>query len=199
MLWLHQRARSRIIQPSPVFNRGVASDGVYLCCTLEEVSRALSALLGKPKYGGGVNEAVLVQEFADGEEYAVDTVARDGDIKVVALWRYHKLPANGAPFVYQCSELISVAGEEERAVCDYCLSVLQAQGLRWGPTHTEIKHSNRGPLLIEINARWHAQDFPALVRACIGYDAVSSTLDTVFHPGTVRPPPLLYILDIDNI
>jgi hypothetical protein len=27
-------------------------------------------LLGKPKYGGGVNEAVLIQEYADGPEYA---------------------------------------------------------------------------------------------------------------------------------
>lgn len=54
----------------------------------------------------------------------------DGEIKVVALWRYKKFPANGAPFVYQCSELISSAGPEEAEVCDYCVSILKAQGLK---------------------------------------------------------------------
>jgi hypothetical protein len=62
---------------------------------------------------------------------AVDTVAMDGDIRVVALWRYHKLPMNGAPFVYQCSELIAADDDETNAVCDYCVDILKAQNLRY--------------------------------------------------------------------
>jgi hypothetical protein len=41
--------------------RGVASDGVYCCETMEEASAAFEALIGSPQYGGGVNDAVLVQ------------------------------------------------------------------------------------------------------------------------------------------
>lgn len=37
----------------------------------------------------------------------------NGEIKVIALWKYKKLSANGAPFVYQCSELIDVNSDEE--------------------------------------------------------------------------------------
>lgn len=160
--------------------RGVASDGVYMASSLVEAEKAFYSLIGKPKYGGGVNDAVLIQEYADGPEYAVDTVAMDGEIKVVALWRYRKLPANGAPFVYQCSELVDVATQMEQRVCDYCIAVLQAQNLRWGPTHTEIKYTKDGPRLIEINARWHAQHFYPIVKACLGYDAITSTLDAYF-------------------
>jgi hypothetical protein len=137
--------------------RGVASDGVFCCNNLIEAQSAFQALIGQPQYGGGVNDAVLIQEYADGTEYAVDTVARDGQIKVIAIWKYAKFPANGAPFVYQCSELVSADGEVEAAVCDYCVDVLKAQRLRWGPTHTEIKYTTNGPRLMEINARWHAQ------------------------------------------
>lgn len=169
--------------------RGVASDGVYVCRTEAEVQHAFESLFGKPKYGGGVNDAILMQEFAEGPEFAVDTIAQDGHIKVVALWKYHKLAANGAPFVYQCSELISVNSDMEREVCQYCMDILKAQGLRWGPTHTEIKYTRTGPKLIEINARWHAQHFLPIVQACLGYDAVSTTLDTIFQPGNFQAIP----------
>jgi hypothetical protein len=147
--------------------------------------------LNKPRYGGGLNDQVLIQEFADGPEFAVDTIAQDGNIKVVALWKYHKLEANGAPFVYQCSELISSEGAVEQEVCDYCLDVLKVQDLKWGPTHTEIKYTSKGPRLIEINARWHAQHFPPIVDACIGYDAITTTLDAFFYPEKFNAIPRL--------
>ena len=67
-------------------------------------------------YGGGINEKVLIQEYADGEEYAVDTVSMDGTTKAVALWKYHKIPINGAPFVYQCTELVPISGPVEEKI-----------------------------------------------------------------------------------
>lgn len=167
--------------------RGVASDGVYLCSSDDDIRHAFSSLYGKPKYGGGVNDYVLIQEFADGDEYAVDTVAQNGEIKVVALWKYHKIAVNDAPFVYQCTELVDVSSNKEEEVCEYAIKILQAQGLKWGPTHTEIKYTSKGPRLIEINARWHAQNFPPLVQRSIGYDAVTVTLDAFFNPGNFVP------------
>jgi len=119
------------------------------------------------------------------------------------------LPVNGAPFVYQCSELIPVTTQEEHEVCDYCLSVLRAQGMLWGPTHTEIRHTGSrvskghipavgGPRLIEINARWHAQHFLPVVRKCLGYDAVVATLDSYFEPGELSIYALKFILNVYN-
>jgi hypothetical protein len=195
--------------------RGVASDGVSLCRSLDEAEAAFHRLFGKARYGGGRNSAVLVQEYAEGPEYAVDTVvssrvrlrkrsflqfcfesaqilfcfhcflqARDGEIKVVALWKYTKKEANGAPFVYQCTELVSAEGEDERAVCDYCVSALQALDLRWGPAHTEVRLTAAGPRLVEVNARWHGQNFVPITRRCLGTDAITATLDAYFKPGT---------------
>lgn len=39
--------------------------------------------------------------------------------QVVALWRYRKKAANGAPFVYECSELVACASPEEQMVRAY--------------------------------------------------------------------------------
>lgn len=173
--------------------RGVASDGVHLCTTLAQAKACFQSLLGAPKYGavGERQEAVLVQEFAEGEEYAVDTVTCDGETKVVALWRYSKFPANGAPFVYQCSELVGDADTEEcRAVMDYTVKLLAAQGLKFGPTHTEVKYSpTKGPRLMEINARWHAQHFSPITRQCLGNDAVELTMEAFFRPDNFAALP----------
>ena len=43
----------------------------------------------------------LLEECLAGDEWAVDTVSRDGAHKCVALWRYDKGEANGAPFALQ--------------------------------------------------------------------------------------------------
>lgn len=102
---------------------------------------------------------------------------------MLAVWKYQKLPANGAPFVYQCTELVSSADPAVQGVSDYCVNVLEAQGLRWGPSHTEIRLTADGPRLMEINARWHAQNFVPVVRRCLGVDAVTATMDSFFDPG----------------
>lgn len=165
--------------------RGVASDGVYLSRDIQSAEEAFLKLINQPRYEGGTNEAVVVQEFIDGQEYAVDTVSMNGQVKVVALWKYSKFAANGAPFVYQCTQLVSKLDSEAESVCDYCIDLLQGLGVRWGPTHTEIKcDPMMGPRLIEVNARFHAQNFVEIVRACLGYDAVTLTLDAFYHPGT---------------
>eukprot|EP01038_Epipyxis_sp_PR26KG_P006279 gene6279-8646_t len=182
-LWNEENDRTEnlcVIKPY----RGDASDGVFLCKNLEEAETAFGKLFNKPKFGGGINEAVLIQEFADGVEYAVDTVAMDGEIKVIALWKYGKFSVNNAPFVYQCTELVSSnkGGIE--------IEVLQAQPVRWGPTHTEIKYTKNGPRLIEINPRWHAQHFSPITRACLGNDAVTATLDGFFEPDCFQKLPI---------
>ena len=109
--------------------------------------------------------------------------AKDGVIKVIALWKYEKISVNGAPFVYQCTELVSSEGAVESEVCAYCIDALAAQGMRWGPAHTEIRYTANGPRLIVINARWHAANVVPVTRQCLGTDAITATLDACFDPG----------------
>ena len=144
---------------------------------------------GANTYGGGVNENVLVQEYAEGEEYAVDTVSMDGVVKAVAVWKYHKKPMNGAPFVYQCTQLVPCDGPMQEEIVQYCLDAVRTAGIKWGPTHTEVRMTAQGPKLIEINARWHSANFVQICRECIGFDAISATLDAYFDPKAFNSLP----------
>lgn len=69
------------------------------------------------------------------------------------------------------------------SVCAYCLDALTALGVAWGPTHTELKVTAEGPRMIEVNARWHAQDIVPVSRYCLGTDSLISTIDAFTNPG----------------
>ena len=73
--------------------------------------------------------SVLLQEQLEGVEWVVDTVSRAGEHKVVALYRYDKGAANGAPFVYFGMEPMPAAGAAADSICDYATAVLDV--LRW--------------------------------------------------------------------
>ena len=68
-----------------------------------------------------MSNAVLVQEWIEGVEYAVDTVSRDGEHKVTAMWKYDKRPVNGGPFVYFCTELEGFRVYDYPASTKYCV------------------------------------------------------------------------------
>lgn len=44
-------------------------------------------------------------EYLDGVEYVVDSVSRDGEHRICAIWEYDKRRANGTNFVYFGMEL----------------------------------------------------------------------------------------------
>mmetsp|Transcript_6163 Transcript_6163/g.20093 ORF Transcript_6163/g.20093 Transcript_6163/m.20093 type:complete len:462 (-) Transcript_6163:193-1578(-) len=148
--------------------RGVGSDGVRVCESVEEAEEAVRSLLATERYGTfEKNEYVLLQRRLRGEEYAVDTVSRDGEHKVVAVWRYDKRRiAKDAPRVYFCSQLVS---EYPATLEPYVKRALTALDHRNGPTHTEvIDDLEQGPTIVEVNARFHNQDFAPLTSRMLG-------------------------------
>ena len=80
----------------------------------------------------------------------MDTVSRDGQHKVVALWLYDKGSANGAPFVYFSAEARGAEGTREEALIEYACAALDALAWRWGPSHIELKMTTTGPRLVEV-------------------------------------------------
>lgn len=183
---LHSASGSRRVVVKPF--RGVGSESVYRCDSVDEVQAAWEAITATQVYGAAERHAtVLVQEFLDGAEYAVDVVSRDGAHKVVALWRYVKQPANGASFCYFRTELIDATMDSAvDDICRYVASSLTALGVRWGVSHSEViipKDDDRGPMLIEVNCRQHNMDFLPIVMACVGYNALDLTLAAMFGGG----------------
>ena len=196
--------------------RGSASVAVSKCASRSVLLDKFRSTLGVPGYANGtVSDAILVQEFLKGEEFAIDTVSRRGEHKCVANWRYEKKPLNGGDFVYVGTILMEDkeiaytipndnssnninSNIEKRSFSlvdvlnDYAISVLNALEITEGPCHLEVMMTETGPVLIEANCgRWHVDDFIVLSNLCIGYNAVNVALDACLSN-------LIDILDVEK-
>ena len=179
--------------------RGVASDRVALCRTLEDVPGAVQAILDSTVFGtyDMKHDAVLLQEYVDGTEYAIDVVSKDGVHKVAALWVYDKTSTSDDgvtnPFAYLSGKLVS-DDEHATAVMDYAEACVTALGIQWGMTHSEVKVRSDGSIrLMEVNVRQQNDNFMPLCDACLGYNAMDLCLsayldqDGLFEAVPPRP------------
>ena len=167
------------------------SDDVTLCHSLADVQKAFGNIMGKTNGLGLVNQAVLVQEYLEGLEYVVDTVSRDGVHKVAALWVYDRRPANGADFVAHGQRLLHADDEHCPALVTYMKKVLDALGIRHGPTHGEVKWFKGEPVLVEVGARCHGGDglWLDLEDECFGGNQAKRAVDAYLFPDDFKAMP----------
>ena len=164
----------------PVESAG--SDGVKLCHSFEEAKEHFNILMNSQQRvgGDGCHGAVLCQEFLRGKEYVVDHVSRDGVHKTTMCWVYDKRPANGAAFVYYGCIPVDAESEDGKIIIPYIRGVLDAMGLKNGPSHGEVMMTDDGPCLVEMNCRCHGGDgnWVPLGRGLTGgYSQVDVTID----------------------
>merc|ERR1712061_664031 len=171
------------------------SDGVYKCRSKDEVQKACDAIVGHCNATGSFNSEVLVQEFLSGIEYVVDSVSKDGQHKVVAVWEYDKRAVNGAPFVYFGMKLLDPQCEVAQQLINYMAGsggVLDALGFQNGPGHAEVKMEANGPCLVEVGARCHGWSgtWLSLVNECVGpHNQVQVTMDVYLDNATFDALP----------
>ena len=161
--------------------RGQASVRVGLARTADEARALFERVLELPvtlDEDADVS-SVLLQENLQGEEWVVDTISREGEHKVMAIWRYEKGEANGAPFVYFGIEPVGTGSARAQQVAVYATKVLDALRWRWGPVHMEVmwvespradgSGEERGPVLVEANCgRLNGEEFKLLAEVMYG-------------------------------
>ena len=184
LAWVRAGGFGRVVV-KPLKSAG--TDSVAICEGEDDVRRACEAILGKTNQLGLANDAVLVQEFLHGTEYALDAVSLDGRAHFTAIWRYHKVTVNGVAFVYDRDELVPCTDAAGEALCAYTRQVLEALEVRHGPSHTEVMLTPEGPALVETGTRLNGITTPALHARCVGYGQLDLTADCyVDHPAFER-------------
>jgi len=141
------------------------TDGVSIARDAAAIETAFAANLGRPNALHGANEELLVQELLEGTQLFVNSVSWDGIHHVSEVWRDNKL-RRGANFIYDYEELLPPYGEQQDQVVPYVESVLDALGIRFGPAHTEVMLTPRGPVLVESGARMHGSVPDEIVDRC---------------------------------
>ena len=160
---------------------GTGSRGVRLCGSAGEVRRHVAVLLAQhhDERGRPTLPAVLVEEYVRGPEVSVETFGTD----VVGITAKHLGPA---PWFVETGHDHPGAVADGERIGAVAVSALGALGLGFGPAHTEIRLSARGPVVIEVNPRLAGGRIPTLVRLARGLDLVGATVDAVV--GASSPP-----------
>lgn len=130
---------------------------------------------------------VLVEELLDGPEFSVEsvTLAR-GVTRIVGITRKHLSPL--PYFVEMGHDYPAALTDEERLSIEACvLRALDAVGFDFGPAHTELRLTHRGPVIVEINPRLAGGMIPELVRLATGIDLIDAYLRLLVGDDTELP------------
>lgn len=172
-------------------NASAGSDDVFLCKNIDEVRAAFDCINGAINEFGEVNEGVLVQEFLEGTEFVVDSVSRNGEHKVIAIWQYDKRSLNGQFNNYFGMQLRAVTTELEEALVAYNAEVLDALHINHGPSHAEIFVTRDDIVLVEVGARIHGGHgtWKPLAQAAYGYNQIDETVNAYMRPDLFEALP----------
>lgn len=162
--------------------RSAAGDGVFFCDTPEESIAAFRKISGATNMFSRPNAGVVAQEYLRGTEYMVNMVSRDGLHHVAEIWRTTRISANGVLDLGDTAYLMPRPGEVQDQLAEYAVRVLDALGIRHGPSHVEVKLTNSGPVLIEMGARICGGNLPYYAKVALGESQLDWTVDAYLRP-----------------
>ena len=95
---------------------------------------------------------IVVEEFMEGPEVSVETLAVDGDVHVIQIT--DKL-TTGAPYFVEMghSQPSQLSKEIQMRIKQVAIAANKAICIQNGPSHTEIKVTKNGPKIVELGAR----------------------------------------------
>lgn len=159
----------------PVLSSG--SEGVKLCYSPSEVFSHSKNLLKIKKNSRGQKNPlyVLIEEFAIGDEYSVESIG-DHNINIVGITK--KYVSKEPYFVEIGHDYPAILKKKsENKIIELTKSALKTLELDWGPSHTEIRLTKDGPKIIEINPRLAGGMIPKLVKLSQGIDLIKNSLN----------------------
>ena len=116
------------------------------------VFRRVAAIIAGCSPNGG-RRSLLVEDFIDGEEVAVEALLRRGELEVLAIFDKPD-PLNGPFFeetIYVTPSRLPDA--TQRLVAQTTARATRALGLTDGPIHAELRLNRDGPWVLEVAAR----------------------------------------------
>ncbi|WP_394832683.1 ATP-grasp domain-containing protein [Pendulispora rubella] len=148
--------------------KSAGTDNVHIVRAGQDWRPVFAQILGVINKMGLHNEAVLVQEFGEGTEYAVDTYTAGGAHGLVSVCRYRKRAIDDRLGIYEAVDFLPPDAPRVEALYDYVRAALDAVGMRNGAAHVEVMDTPRGPRLIEVNARLSGGHQQRLTRLATG-------------------------------
>jgi ATP-grasp domain len=163
------------------------TDDVYMIEPGQDWRPVFEHLLSTVNRFEACNEAVLVQEFVTGIEYAVNTYTVAGRHGLADMCQYTKATLGERLGVYLRIDFLPSDHPQASVLFDYACQIADALGIRNGSAHAEIMLTRSGPRLIEVGARLAGTPLQYGARLATGDcqidRAVRHLLDSEFTAG----------------
>ncbi|WP_197141350.1 ATP-grasp domain-containing protein [Lysinibacillus sphaericus] len=130
-----------------------ASDDVRFCKTSEDIKDAYYNIMNKINSLGYLNTEVLAQEYIAGKQYMVNAVTINGEHYITDIWYEGLVEIEDSSIIYDYWDLLPMDDEKYKELISYTKSVLTSLGIEYGASHTEIRLTDKGPVIIESGAR----------------------------------------------
>lgn len=169
--FLRERGTPCVVKPVS----GAGSAGVTKVTGDDDLADAFERAGGS--YLGLTNPGVLVEEFHDGPQFSVEAFSEAGEHVVVAVTRKYSDPASFVELGHVAPADLS--DEQDESVRAYVVRVIDALGVEFGPTHTEVILSGAGPRVIETHVRVGGDEIPQLALDATGVDIADCTVRQV--------------------
>jgi biotin carboxylase len=150
--WLREEGLegARLVLKPP---KSAGTDDVHLVPPGGDWKAVFDQIIGRVNKTGIRNDAVLVEEFAEGAELLVDGYSVGGRHGLVDACRYTKGSRGDRIGIYDRVDFLPADHPDVLAAWPYVRRVLDAVGIRNGCSHTEVMLTPAGPRLLEVAAR----------------------------------------------
>ncbi|HWO67128.1 MAG TPA: ATP-grasp domain-containing protein [Umezawaea sp.] len=150
---------------------GAGAFGVRRCETVAEARIAAGNVLDEAS--PDALSGVLVEEYLDGPEYAVQTITRGGKTRVLSVFRQHM--TEPPVFVELGYDYPSGLSDDELRTLELLVtSVLDALGVDDWVSHTQVRLCADGFRVVEVNARRPGGRLVEMTEAVSGVDMVDA-------------------------
>lgn len=166
-------AGGRIVLKPP---KSAATDNVHLVAPGQDWRPVFRQILGHVNEFGILNESVLVQEFAAGTEYLIDSYSVDGVHGLVDVCRYSKVQRGDRIGVYDLVDFLPPDSPDVAPLWTYARQVLDAVGVRNGCCHTEVIATPDGPRFLEVGARPAGGGHQMITKLATGTNHIERTV-----------------------
>lgn len=164
------------------------SNDVRLCHSEEEAVIQANRILSRRTNIRGQKTAgmALVEEYIRGPEYSVEMLSWRGQHFSIGITEKR---VTGSPYFVEYGHLFPAPLEEEQAkqMEATVREALNAIGIRFGATHTEVKWTSKGCAIVEVNARLAGGMIPELIRLTMGVDLLEQQIRCAVEKPVIPP------------
>lgn len=164
---------------------------IRCCHNIDEFKKYLEEIFLSPFSEEIQENSVYVQEYIRGSEYAVHTASCDGEHQITDFWENHKFISAPYSETYDYAKLVTHLDTEQKEICEYVLKAISMLGFRFGPAHSVVISSDRGPVLVDCSTSPMNGPFPVkLLKECLGHCIVDRALDCYLDPDKFQKESL---------